>query len=230
MTRSGEQVALVTGGARRIGAAICRRLAREGFTVAITYRASREEASFLAREIGGKAFHLDLLRPSGIPRLREAVRREFGRLDLLVHNAAVFPRTPVGDVPAREWDGIFAVNLRGPFLLTQALLPLLRAAPKGVLLFLGDAGAARMWPAYIPYCLSKIALVQQAAAWKKILAPQVRVGLVEPGLALIPPGFPEGEWRRMRARGRIPGPDTPGKVAGAVLQFVRGRRYNFPIR
>ncbi len=230
MTRSGEQVALVTGGARRIGAAICRRLAREGFTVAITYRASREEASFLAREIGGKAFHLDLLRPSGIPRLREAVRREFGRLDLLVHNAAVFPRTPVGDVPAREWDGIFAVNLRGPFLLTQALLPLLRAAPKGVLLFLGDAGAARMWPAYIPYCLSKIALVQQAAAWKKILAPQVRVGLVEPGLALIPPGFPEGEWRRMRARGRIPGPDTPGKVAGAVLQFVRGRGYNFPIR
>ncbi|HBX44063.1 MAG TPA: hypothetical protein DEH27_09960, partial [Deltaproteobacteria bacterium] len=83
---------------------------------------------------------------------------------------------------------------------------------------------------YLPYCLSKIALAHQAAAWRKILSPGVRVGLVEPGLALIPPGFPEGEWRRMRARGRIPGPDTPGKVAGAVLQFVRGRRYNFPIR
>jgi pteridine reductase len=228
MIRSAGKVALVTGGARRIGAAICRRLAREGFTVAITYRASRKEASSLAREIGGKAFHLDLLRPSGIPRLRASLRREFGRLDLLVHNAAVFPRTPVGDVAAREWDGIFAVNLRGPFLLTQALLPLLREAPGGALLFLGDAGAGRMWPGYLPYCLSKIALAHQAAAWRTILSPGVRVGLVEPGLALIPPGFPEGEWRRMRLRGGVPGPDSPGRVAGAVLQFVRGRGYNFP--
>ena len=228
MSRSGEKVALVTGGGRRIGAAISRRLAREGFTVALTYRASREEASTLAREIGGRAFPLDLLRPSGVLRLRAAIRREFGRLDLLVHNAAVFPRTPVGDVPAREWDGIFAVNLRGPFLLTQALLPLLRAAPGGAVLFLGDAGAAKLWPGYLPYCLSKIALAHQAAAWETILAPQVRVGVVEPGFALIPPGFPEGEWRRLRSRGGVPGPDTPAKVAGAVLQFVRRRGYNFP--
>lgn len=227
MSRSGGKVALVTGGGRRIGAAISRRLAREGFTVALTYRASREEASSLAREIGGRAFPLDLLRPSGIPRLRAAIRREFGRLDLLVHNAAVFPRTPVGGLPAREWDGIFAVNLRGPFLLTQSLIPLLRAAPGGAVLFLGDAGAAKLWPGHLPYCLSKIALAHQAAAWKTILAPEVRVGLVEPGFALIPPGFPEGEWRRLRSRGGVPGPDTPGKVAGAVLQFVRGGGYTF---
>jgi pteridine reductase len=229
MIRSAGKVALVTGGARRIGAAICRRLAREGFTVAITYRASRKEASSLAREIGGKAFHLDLLRPSGIPRLRASLRREFGRLDLLVHNAAVFPRTPVGGLRAREWDGIFAVNLRGPFLLTQSLLPLLRAGPGGAVLFLGDAGAAKLWPGHLPYCLSKIALAHQAAAWKTILAPEVRVGLVEPGFALIPPGFPEGEWRRLRSRGGVPGPDTPGKVAGAVLQFVRGGGYTFSV-
>ncbi len=228
MSRSAGKVALVTGGGRRIGAAICRRLAREGFTVAITYHASREEASTLSREIGGKALPLDLLRPSGIPRLRAAIRRVFGRLDLLVHNAAVFPRTAVGGIPAREWDGIFAVNLRGPFLLTQAFLPLLRASPGGAVLFLGDAGAAKLWPGYLPYCLSKIALAHQAAAWEKILSPQIRVGLVEPGFALIPKGFPEGEWRRLRSRGGVPGPDTPAKVAGAVLQFVRSRRYNFP--
>lgn len=215
------KVALVTGGARRIGAAISRKLAREGFTVSITYRASRPEARSLAREIGGRAFPLDLLRPAGVSRLAGAVEKKFGRLDLLVHNAAVFPRTPVGEVSAREWDEVFSVNLRGPFLLTQAFLPLLRAACPGAVVFLGDAGAAKMWPGYLPYCLSKIALAGQADAWRRILPPVVRVGLVQPGLALIPPGFPEGQWRRLRSRGDVRGPDSPDKVADAVLRFLR---------
>ena len=221
MSAPAGKVALVTGGARRIGAAISRSLAREGFTVALTYRTSRPEARSLAREIGGKAFPLDLLRPQGIPLLVKTIERELGRLDVLVHNAAVFPRTPVGNVSNREWDGIFAVNLRGPFLLTQALLSLLRANPGGAVLFLGDAGAGNLWPGYLPYCLSKLALAHQAAAWEKILAPQIRVGVVKPGFALVPPGFPEGEWQRLRSRGGVRGPDTPGKVAGAVLRFLR---------
>ncbi len=220
MSLSGEKVALVTGGARRIGAAISRRLAREGFTVGLTYRTSGQEGRSLAREIGGRAFFLDLLRPRGIPRLSDAMKRKFGRLDLLVHNAAIFPRTPVGEVLARDIDRIFAVNLRGPLLLTQELLPLLRASPGGVVLFLGDAGAAKLWPGYLPYCLSKIALAHQAAAWEKILAPEVRVGVVKPGFALAPPRFPEEEWQRLRSRGRVRGPDTPGKVADAILEFL----------
>ncbi len=229
MRKEAGKIALVTGGARRIGAAISRGLAREGFTVAITYRASREEARSLAREIGGKAFPLDLLRPQAISRLSGAIEREFGRLDVLVHNAAVFPRTPVGSVSDRGWDGIFAVNLRGPFLLTQSFLPLLGANPGGAVIFLGDAGAGDLWPGYLPYCLSKLALAHQAAAWSRILAPRIRVGLVEPGFALSPPGFPEAEWRRLRSRGGVRGPDSPGRVAQAVLRFLRRGEYN-PIR
>jgi pteridine reductase len=220
MSAGEGKVALVTGGARRIGAAISRALARDRFTVALTYRTSRAEARSLAREIGGRAFPLDLLRPQRIPRLSDAIEREFGRLDVLVHNAAVFPRTPVGHVSGREWDGIFAVNLRGPFLLTQALLPLLRAK-RGAVIFLGDAGAGRLWPGYLPYCLSKLALAHEAAAWEKTLAPQVRVGMVKPGFALPPPGFPESEWRRLRSRGGARGPDHPDKVAAAVSRFLR---------
>ncbi|MGA7105976.1 MAG: SDR family NAD(P)-dependent oxidoreductase [Candidatus Deferrimicrobiaceae bacterium] len=221
MIRSGEKVALVTGGGRRIGAAISGRLARGGFTVVLTYRSSRGQARSLAREIGGRAVPLDLLRPKGVSRLAAMIQRDFGRLDLLVHNAAVFRRTPAGGVGARDWDEIFAVNLRGPFLLTQAFLPLLRATPRGAVLFLGDAGAAQMWPGYLPYCLSKLALAHQAKAWKKILGPHIRVGMVKPGFALAPPGFPEDEWKRLRSRGRVRGPDSPGKVAAATLQFLR---------
>jgi pteridine reductase len=221
MSLPGEKVALVTGGGRRIGAAISRRLAREGFIVALTYRTSGPEARSLAREIGGRAFFLDLLRPRGISGLSDTMQRKFGRLDLLVHNAAIFPRTPVGEVQARDVDRIFAVNLRGPLLLTQALLPLLRATLDGAVLFLGDAGAVKLWPGYLPYCLSKLSLADQATAWGKILGPQVRVGVVKPGFALAPPGFPEEEWKRLRSRSRVRGPDTPEKVADAILQFLR---------
>jgi len=228
MSRSGVQVALVTGGARRIGAAISRALALRGYTVGITWRTSRAEAAALAREIGGRAFGLDLARPGSIRGFEKTVARSLGRLDLLVHNAAVFPRTPAETVSPEAWDGIFAVNLRGPFLLTRALLPLLRNAPGGgAVLFIGDAGAGRLWPAHLPYCLSKIALERQAAAWKTMLAPDIRVGIVKPGLALIPERFPQREWDRLRARGSSREPDSPEKVAAAVLRFARRKGYTF---
>lgn len=226
MSPAGGQVALVTGGGRRIGAAISRALARGGFTVGITWRASRSEADSLAREIGGRPFALDLARPGKIREFAKRVERTMGRVDLLVHNASVFPRTPVATVSPESWDGIFAVNLRGPFLLTRALLPLMRNTPGGgAVLFLGDAGAGRLWPAHLPYCLSKIALERQAAAWKSMLEPQVRVGIVKPGLALMPEGFPRGEWDRLRARGSPRSLDSPAKIAAAVLRFARSRGY-----
>ncbi len=242
--RSAARAAVVTGGARRIGAAIARRLALGGFSVVVTYRDSRAEAEALAAEIGGKACFLDLEAPRGLSRLAGIVEKSYGRLDLLVHNAAVFSRTPVGSVSDREWDRIFAVNVRGPFLLTQRLLPLLRwrrgggrscascargtgpSVDGGAVLFVGDAGARRMWPGYLPYCLSKLAMEAQARAWKKTLSPGVRVGIVRPGFALIPPGFPQDAWERLRSRGGSPGLDSPAKVAGAVLRFAQRGRYN----
>jgi pteridine reductase len=224
----GGRVALVTGGGRRIGEAISRKLSRAGFTVLLTYRSARKEAEALAAEIGGEAFRLDLARPEGFSRLAGMLERKHGRLDLLVHNAAVFPRTPVGSISPGDWDAVFDVNLRGPFLLTQRLLPILRSSPGGgAVLFLGDAGARRMWPGYLPYCLSKVALEGQARALRNLLAPAVRVGIVRPGLALRPPGFPEAAWKALRSRGARRGPDSPEKVAAAVLRFARAGRYNF---
>ena len=217
--RSAARAVLVTGGARRLGAAIARRLALGGFSVVVTYRESRAEAEGLAAEIGGTACFLDLESLRGLSRIAGIVERTFGRLDLLVHNAAVFSRTPVGSVTDRDWDRIFAVNVRGPFLLTQRLLPLLRA-PRGggAILFVGDAGARQMWPGYLPYCLSKLALEAQAVAQSPLeifgqaLADndRVRVGLelvktgraagdpARPGYRLPPAECPEARRRRQR--------------------------------
>ena len=232
MARKGEQgseddnrpVALVTGGGRRIGAAIVRELARGGFRVVLTYRESRDAAENLASETGGAALPLDLLRPETFAAFVARFRQAFCRLDLLVHNAAVFTRTPVGTVTAAAWDDVFAVNLRAPFLLTQACLPLLSESPgRPCIVFLGDAGATRLWPSYIPYCLSKVAVEAEARALRKTLGPAVRVGLVRPGLALRAEDFPPDRWAALRAR-VVPRLDSPEKVARAVASFVKRRR------
>jgi pteridine reductase len=216
----GRRVALVTGGGRRIGAAISAALGRAGYVVVPTYRSSRSEARALAAGLGGKAMRLDLSRPSTFARFAARLAGDFGRLDLLVHNAAVFPRTPLSTVTPAEWDAVFAVNLRGPSLLTRALLPLMGKAPDGAgICFVGDAGARELWPAYLPYCLSKIALEAFAAGVARNLPPGIRVGVVRPGLVLPPPGFPEREWERLRRR-KKGGIRTPQGIARNVLRFA----------
>jgi len=227
MSRARGKVALVTGGSRRIGAAISRALAKAGYEVVLTYRASAREGKSLAAKIGGSAVPLDLGRPSTFGRFAARLDRKFGRLDLLVHNAAVFPRMPVDEATTAAWDAVFAVNLRGPFLLTRALLPLLRKGRGPAVLFLGDANAFELWPGYLPYCLSKLAVPRLAAGLRKALSPGVRVGVVRPGLVLPPDRFPAKRWDRLRAEkaGRR-GIRTPEGVARAVLRFAGAGSYN----
>jgi pteridine reductase len=222
----GRNVALVTGGARRIGAAIARALAGAGYRVVLTYRSSRAEARALGAALAADLRRLDLSSPRAIDRLAASLSRDYGRLDLLVHNAAVFPRTPVLTLSAAEWDAVFSVNLRGPALLTGALLPLLRTTRGAGVVFLGDANAGDLWPGYLPYCLSKLALERLARGLRKALAPAVRVGLVRPGFALAPPGFPRDRWARLRAREGRRGIGSPRGVARAVLRFAEGGDYN----
>jgi pteridine reductase len=215
-------VALVTGGGRRVGAAVARRLARAGYRVVVTFLGSREEASALAREVGGRALRLDLSRPASFAAFASRVGEE-GRLDLLVHNAAVFPRTPLSGLDAPSFDLPFAVNLRAPVLLTLALRPLL-AASRGRVVFVGDALAGRLYPSYLPYCLSKGALAGAARALGRDLAPEVAVSLVSPGLALPPEGFPPEAWEGLKRKAEGAHLNSPERVALAVLRAARRER------
>ena len=179
------QAALITGGAQRIGRAIALRLARAGANVAFTYRESTIQADRTLRElealgVSARAVECDVRSEDSVRAALQAVVEAFGRLDLLVNNAAVFASTPFDQITVEEWDAVFATNARGPFLVARQALPHLRAA-RGRIVNLGSLGGLRSWPGHAHYCSSKAALHMLTQIMARSFAPEVSVNCVAPG-------------------------------------------------
>ncbi|TWT22420.1 pteridine reductase [Luteimonas marina] len=186
-----HRVALVTGAARRLGAAIARRLHGAGFAVAVHCRDSRGDAEALAAELEaarpGSALVLqaDLAQFDRLPELVAKTVGRFGRLDALVNNAAAFFPTPFGTVTPAQWDELFAVNLRAPFFLSQAAAPHLKAT-RGAILGISDVYARQPRADLSAYATGKGALEAMTRALAVVLAPEVRVNAIAPGAILWP--------------------------------------------
>ena len=184
-------VALVTGAARGIGAAIARRLHAGGHDLALHHLHSGAELAALAAELEAvrpgsvQVLRADLADFDRLPELVAATVGRFGRLDALVNNASAFHPTPLGTVTPAQWDALFAVNARAPFFLAQAAAPHLRAA-RGGIVNLADLYAQRPLFAHAPYSATKAALVSLTRALALELAPDVRVNAVAPGAILWP--------------------------------------------
>jgi pteridine reductase len=219
----GGRVALVTGGGRRVGQAIAVALGARGMRVAVHFNQSREgadETVKVIRTAGGEAqaFGADLTDAQAIPALVAEVVAHFGALDSLVNSAAVMERTPFGDVTAEVWDGIMALNLRAPFLLTQAAAPhLTRAAGGGTVVNIADLAAFETWPGYVPHGASKAGVVYLTRALARVMAPSVRVNGVAPGTVLLPEGWPNADEERLRATTPLGRTGTPSDVASTVI-------------
>ncbi len=181
------RVALVTGGARNIGRAIALDLAEGGANVMLAARADREgleETAKLAREKGVRAeiVTADLTDPAAVRGMIEAVQKAFGRLDILVNNAALRGETKIADITIEEWRKVLAVNLDAAFLATQAALPLLQASDAGAVINIGGLTAytgAKNRPHVVA---AKAGLDGLTKALAQDLAPVVTVNLVSPGL------------------------------------------------
>lgn len=222
---------LVTGAARRIGAAIVRRLHAAGFRVAVHAHASGAELAALSAE-------LDAVRPGSVLTLQADLRdanavaglvhdtlRAFGRLDALVNNASNFFPTPLDAATAAQWDELMAVNARAPFLLAQAAAPALRAQG-GAIVNLVDAALAHPLPAHAAYTAAKGALAALTAALAVDLAPQVRVNAVAPGAILWPEaGKDAAAQAAAMARTPLGRIGTPEEVAEAVRWLIEDARY-----
>jgi|HubBroStandDraft_2_1064218.scaffolds.fasta_scaffold388879_1 NAD(P)-dependent dehydrogenase (short-subunit alcohol dehydrogenase family) len=221
--------ALVTGGARRIGREIALTLAGAGADVAITYLKSKAEASETAGEIAALgcralAVEADVRSEASVRAAIDAVTAIFGRLDLLVNNAAVFESAPLENISLEDWDAVFATNARGPFLVAREALPHLRAV-EGRIINIGSLGGMHAWAGHAHYCASKAALHMLTQAMAKAFAPAVSVNCVAPGW--IDPGEQGEDEAGARFASRTPmrRNGTAEDVAQAVLFFASGPKF-----
>src|SRR5215831_3728524 len=222
------KAALVTGAGHRVGRAIALALGARKMRVAVHYNSTADGAKETLREIeklggSGETFGADLTRPDQITGLVDAVVNRFGALDVLVNSAAIMERTPLGETDADEWDKIMALNLRAPFLLSQAAAPHLRRA-RGVIVNIADLAAFETWPGYLVHGLSKSGVVYLTRALARVLAPEIRVGAVAPGTVLLPDGWSEADAERLRGTTPLQRNGSPDDVSNAVL-FILGADY-----
>ncbi len=223
-----NRVALITGGAHRVGKALTVALAGAGMRVAVHYHAAATEADDLVSALHSSgadamAFRADLSRPEAPSQLISAVTEHFGSLDLLVNSAAVMRRTPVDEVSPEEWDAVFALNLRAPFFLCQAARRWL-ARNRGCIVNIADLAAFETWPAYVPHAISKAGLVQMTRALAHALAPDIRVNAVAPGAVLLPDGWDADAAQHLAATTPLRRLGSPTDVADAVL-YLAGSDY-----
>lgn len=229
--QGGHPVALVTGAARRLGAAIARRLHAEGYDLALHYRDSAREASALAGELEAGRPHSVLLLEAeldGFDRLPGLVARtvgRFGRLDALVNNASGFGPAAFGDIHPAHWDAMMAVNAKAPFFLAQAAAPHLRAT-RGAVVNLSDVYARAPRADLAAYSASKGALEAATRALAVAMAPEVRVNAVAPGAILWPDeGIDPALQERLLAMTPLGRTGTPEEIAAAVLWLLRDATY-----
>ncbi len=225
MQNTESKVALVTGGAQRIGAELCRTLHAAGYHLAVHYRSSGEAAEALAEELNGvrsgsAASFVGTLGPRGAAEdLASEVISHFGRLDLLVNNASSFYPTPIGGVSEEDWDTLMDSNLKGPLFLCQALSPAL-GQTGGSIVNMIDIHGERPLADHAVYSTAKAGLAMLTRSLARELAPTVRVNGIAPGAILWPQSDDEEDAeRRERQLLRVPlgRKGEPQDIAEAVL-------------
>ena len=226
------KVVLITGGAKRVGAAICRRLHGAGASLMLHYRASAGEARLLQAELNGTRadsvalIQADLLDLKALPPLVEQTVQRFGRLDALVNNASSFYASPIGEITSAIWDDLMGTNLRAPLFLAQAAAPALRKA-QGAIVNIADIHAERPLKSYIVYSVAKSGLVALTRSLARELAPEVRVNAVAPGPILWPDDDAVDEVSRQRiiSHTLLKREGTPDDIAKAVHFLLADATY-----
>ncbi len=184
-------VALITGGAQRIGAAVARRLHGAGYRVLIHYRRSADSARALCAEFNARrpdsarALCAEMSEVAAVQALADQALAQWQRLDLLLNNASSFYPTPIGGATEADWEALLGSNLKGPFFLSQALAPALTERG-GCIINMVDIYAQRPLREHTVYCAAKAGLAMLTQSLARELAPAVRVNGIAPGAILWP--------------------------------------------
>ena len=221
------KVVLVTGGAKRIGETIALTLAKAGAHLAITYRTSRKEADHTISELkkhGSKALaiYVDLSSAEDAKRAIDEVVNCYGRLDVLVNNAANFIRKPFRELTEADFNESIDVNLKGPYLFSIAAGKVMLKQKRGKIVNLADWAGLRPYPNYLPYCVSKGGVITLTKALAVSLAPYVQVNAVLPGPVLLPEDFSKSARQKIIKETPLRRIGSPEDVAEAVRFLIEG--------
>jgi pteridine reductase len=226
-----DQTVLITGGARRVGAAIVRALHAGGANLVVHYRSSGEEATALARELNASRAGsvvvqaADLLQMTAPAELVARALAAFGRLDVLINNASSFYATPVGTITGADWDDLMGSNLKGPLFLSQAAAPHLKKRG-GLIINLVDIHALRPLKGHPVYCAAKAGLAMLTRSLARELGPEIRVNGIAPGPVLWPEGdFNEALKQEIIEKTALKRYGTPEDIARTVLFLAKDAPY-----
>ena len=222
------RVAVVTGGARRLGRAIALELGAAGYRVAVTFQQSEQEATatvdeLRSRGVDAAAFRMDVREEASVIAAGAAIIEQMGRVDALVNNAGIFPAARLESMTAAEWDEVFAVHARGPMLVTRELLPELRRR-RGRVVHIGSLGSGRAWSGYTHYSASKAALEALTRGMAREFAPEVSVNCVSPGWIEMDSGDRE-KTRHFAVKTPMGRNGRADEVAAAVRFFITGPEF-----
>ena len=218
----------MTGGARHIGRAIALACAREGADVAITYLTSKKEAGATVKQIAtlnrqAAAVECDIRDEKNVREVARRITKRFGRLDVLVNNAAIYDNADFDNISPDQWQDMFQTNTIGPYLVAQACRRELSNA-KGRVINLGSLGGLRPWLTHAHYCASKAALNMLTQVMAKAFAPEIAVNCVAPGM--IETGAQSAKTlRRFKEKTPMRGNGSPEDVAAAVLFLASAPRF-----
>lgn len=216
------RIALVTGGAKRIGRSIVEKLAAEGADVVINYASSKPEAESLAsdvRKLGRRALAIpaNVSVKHEVQQMFQKIEGEFGRLDILVNNAGMFSAADFLDLTEEQWDAIMSTNLKAQFLCAQAAAPLLKRSGHGRIINISSLGGMLPWPKFTHYCVSKAGVIMLTRCLARALAPEILVNSVAPGTIQFPGEEPDEDYIRRAPLHRT---GKGSEIADAVFFFA----------
>jgi len=222
-----QPLALVTGGARRLGKAFALALARMGYSIALHYRGSADEAEHTVQEIRALGvdcipIRADLTLPEKIDFLFSLVDEFKSPLKVLVNSAAVMPVGSPRELELKDWDSALDLNLRAPFILAQQAAK--RMSTGGLIVNITDIGAQKAWSRYPSYTVSKSALESLTKLLARALAPGIRVNAIAPGLVLQSDVVTQEEWDKLVSRLPLKRAATLDEITSA-LEFLIKNEY-----
>ncbi len=225
------KVVLITGGARRVGAAIVRSLHAAGAQLVVHYHRSAVEAQTLCNELNqvrassAAPVGCNLLEEKPLAALVEAAVARFGRLDVLINNASSFYATPVGEITLAQWEDLMGTNLKAPLFLSQAAAPALKET-QGLILNIVDIHGQRPLRHHPVYSSAKAALIMLTQSLARELAPEVRVNGIAPGPVLFPEqGLTEVMKHSILEKTLLKRTGSPEDIARAALFFAADAPY-----